>query len=232
MASISKINVGGTDYTLTPASHTHGNIQNGGTLQTNDITIANGDKLVVTDSSDSSKIARTSISFDGSTTGQYLSKKGTWVTAPAVYWGDDVTTLVSPINADQLQGHSASYFQQALVSGTNIKTIGGESILGSGNIYIPYKAVNTCSLTLTHSTNGGTCTLTGTINGGSIASTTLTGTATYCNLSTDFSLFVNGNRYLTTVNITNSKAILACGDKYTEYTFPNNSSYAWTINLT
>lgn len=65
---------------MTPASHTHGNIQNGGTLQTTDVTIASGDKLVVTDSSDSNKIARTSISFDGSTTTQCLTKKGTWAT--------------------------------------------------------------------------------------------------------------------------------------------------------
>lgn len=64
----------------TPTSHTHGNIQNGGTLQTNDITIASGDKLVVTDSSDSSKIARTSISFDGSTATKCLTQKGTWET--------------------------------------------------------------------------------------------------------------------------------------------------------
>ena len=62
----------------TPTSHTHGNIQNGGTLQTNDITIANGDKLVVTDSSDSSKVARASISFDGSTTNKALTPKGTF----------------------------------------------------------------------------------------------------------------------------------------------------------
>lgn len=60
------------------SSHAHGNIQNGGTLQTNDITIASGDKLVVTDSSDSSKIARASISFDGSTTSQALTKAGSW----------------------------------------------------------------------------------------------------------------------------------------------------------
>lgn len=66
--------------TRTPKSHTHGNIQNGGTLQTNDITIANGDKLVVTDSSDSSKVARTSISFDGSTTTKALTQKGTFET--------------------------------------------------------------------------------------------------------------------------------------------------------
>lgn len=70
----------GKPSSFTPASHTHGNIQNGGTLQTNDITIASGDKLVVTDSSDSSKVARTSISFDGSTTTKCLTQKGTWAT--------------------------------------------------------------------------------------------------------------------------------------------------------
>ena len=61
-------------------SHDHGNIQRSGTLQTNDVTIANGDKLIVTDASDSNKIARTSLAFDGSTTTQALTKKGTWET--------------------------------------------------------------------------------------------------------------------------------------------------------
>lgn len=65
---------------VTPASHAHGNITNGGALQTNDVTVASGDKLVVTDSSDSSKVARTSISFDGSTTTKALTPKGTWET--------------------------------------------------------------------------------------------------------------------------------------------------------
>ena len=64
----------------TPSSHKHGNIQNGGTLQTTDVAIANGDKLVVTDSSNSAKIARTSVTFDGTTTTQALSKKGTFET--------------------------------------------------------------------------------------------------------------------------------------------------------
>lgn len=57
-----------------------GNIQNTGALQTSDITIATGDKLVVTDSSDSSKVARASISFDTSNTTDYLRKDGTWQT--------------------------------------------------------------------------------------------------------------------------------------------------------
>lgn len=76
--SITKSQVSDFPTSMTPTSHTHGNIQNGGTLQTNDITITSGDKLVVTDSSDSNKIARTSISFDGSTATKALTQKGTW----------------------------------------------------------------------------------------------------------------------------------------------------------
>ena len=62
----------------TPTSHTHGNIQNGGTLQTTDVAIANGDKLVITDASDSNKVARASAAFDGSTTSKVLTQKGTF----------------------------------------------------------------------------------------------------------------------------------------------------------
>lgn len=47
---------------------------------TTDTTIANGDKLVITDASNSNKIERTSIVFDGSTTTKALTQKGTWET--------------------------------------------------------------------------------------------------------------------------------------------------------
>ena len=67
-------------YKYSKTTHTHGNITSDGALQTTDVAIANGDKLVVTDSSDSSKVARASISFDGSTTTQALTKAGTWAT--------------------------------------------------------------------------------------------------------------------------------------------------------
>lgn len=67
-----------TAVTASNSNHTHGNITNAGALQTTDIAIANGDKLVVTDSSNSSKVARTSLSFDGSTTTKALTPKGTW----------------------------------------------------------------------------------------------------------------------------------------------------------
>ena len=70
------------DTSRAASSHTHGNITNAGALQTTDVTIANGDKIVVTDSSNSNKVARTSAAFDGSTETKALSKKGTWVDIP------------------------------------------------------------------------------------------------------------------------------------------------------
>lgn len=78
------VHSGSTYVASLTRSHGHGNIQNGGILQTDDITIATGDKLVVTDSSDTNKIARASISFDTSTgnTEKFLSKAGTWEEAP------------------------------------------------------------------------------------------------------------------------------------------------------
>ena len=72
-----------TDFpsTMTPSSHTHGYITNDGTLgNTHQATIANGDRLVITDSSASNKINVPSISFDGSTATKALTQKGTWET--------------------------------------------------------------------------------------------------------------------------------------------------------
>ena len=69
--------------TLAYANHTHGDLQSNGQF-TQDITIANGDKIVITDASaaNANSISRSSITFDGSTTNQVLSKKGTWVNLP------------------------------------------------------------------------------------------------------------------------------------------------------
>jgi hypothetical protein len=49
----------------------------------------------------------------------------------------------SGLDADLLDGQHASYFQQALVSGTNIKTLNGQSLLGSGNI-LPLPLTQDC----------------------------------------------------------------------------------------
>lgn len=64
----------------TPKSHSHGNITNDGTLQENGITIGDGDKILITDNSNSQKIVKASISFDGATTTKALTQKGTWET--------------------------------------------------------------------------------------------------------------------------------------------------------
>ncbi len=61
----------------TPLSHTHGNIANGGTISSAAVSVANGDYLLIADSSNSNKIER-AVTFDGSTEDQALTKKGTW----------------------------------------------------------------------------------------------------------------------------------------------------------
>ena len=65
-------------------NHVYGNIQISGQLQTTDVDIANNDKLVITDFSNSNKVARASLTFDGSTTSKYLSPKGTWENTPSI----------------------------------------------------------------------------------------------------------------------------------------------------
>lgn len=62
------------------SGHTHGNITSDGKLRTDAEAIGSGDSLVVTDYSNSAKIARTSVTFDGTTTTKALTPKGTWET--------------------------------------------------------------------------------------------------------------------------------------------------------
>ena len=80
----------GAWYSYSKSTHTHGNITSGGALQTTDVAIANGDKLVITDASDSNKIARASTSFDGSTITKALTQKGTF---ESVMLADDAMPL-------------------------------------------------------------------------------------------------------------------------------------------
>ena len=93
--SITKSQVSDFPTSMTPTSHAHGNITNDGKLQTDDIPIASGDKLVVTDSSNSSKVARASISFDGSTTTKALTQKGTWESFAKA---GDITTAIQALD--------------------------------------------------------------------------------------------------------------------------------------
>ena len=77
-------------------SHTHGNITNGGALQTNDVAIASGDKIVITDASNSGKVARSPITFDASTTTTALTPKGTF---EAFAKAADITTAIDGLDA-------------------------------------------------------------------------------------------------------------------------------------
>lgn len=60
------------------SSHAHGNITNAGALQADDVAIGEDDKLVITDSSNGGKVARSSVGFNGSTTYMALTPKGAW----------------------------------------------------------------------------------------------------------------------------------------------------------
>lgn len=161
--------------TRTPKSHTHGNIQNGGTLQTTDVDIASGDKLVVTDSSNSNKVARTSTSFDGSTEKKALTPKGSWkeflqtvnttgsgnvVTAVAVNGTDasqldvtkGITALTShqTIKQDGVTGATASrYATCSIAAGTAAKTAtitsGTFSLEAGARIIVKFANANTAS---------------------------------------------------------------------------------------
>lgn len=65
-----------------PAAHSHGNITDDGeinaTSQSSDTAIQSGDKIVITDSNTGSKVSRSTVTFDGSTTNTALTPKGTW----------------------------------------------------------------------------------------------------------------------------------------------------------
>lgn len=77
-----------TDTGRASSTHTHGSITNAGAI-TSDTTVASGDKLVIADNSDSSKLKRSGITFGSSTT-TFLRNDGTWQT-PAGGSGGDVT---------------------------------------------------------------------------------------------------------------------------------------------
>ena len=61
---------------MTPTSHSHGNITNGGDITVTAPTIANGDQIIINDNSES-KITN-GPTFDGSTATKCLTQKGTW----------------------------------------------------------------------------------------------------------------------------------------------------------
>lgn len=84
------------------SSHVHGNVKNDGTITVN-TSMANGDRLLFSDASDSNKIKNTSITIGTSTT-QYLANNGTWQNLPTVSVSQTLTsgTEIGSVNSTKL----------------------------------------------------------------------------------------------------------------------------------
>lgn len=90
LSSESDVNISGSSTSCTGNAATASAAQSGSALETaingkapnapSEVTIANGDKVIIADSSDSNKVKRASVAFDGSTTTKALSQKGTFET--------------------------------------------------------------------------------------------------------------------------------------------------------
>lgn len=72
------------------SDHVHGNVRNDGSITVN-TSLANGDRLVFSDTSDSYKLKNTSITI-GTSTAQYLANNGTWQNIPTTLPASDVSS--------------------------------------------------------------------------------------------------------------------------------------------
>lgn len=113
-----------SEYLFAASSHTHGNIQSDGSLQTNDATIETGDKLVITVNSDSGKIARSSLAFDTTNTTEYLRRDGTWDTP------DDVSVIQTSVTAS-----GYTYWRPLLIGRSSNTAQGFTPSTVTGNAY-------------------------------------------------------------------------------------------------
>ena len=81
-ATFSNISI--TKSQVSDFSHSHGNVLNGGTITSTAVTMGNGDSLLFSDSSNSGKIEKSSITIGTGTT-KYLRQDGTWGTPAGTY---------------------------------------------------------------------------------------------------------------------------------------------------
>ena len=88
--------------TVATGDHKHGNITNGGLIEGDFATVANKDRLLISDFSADYKVARSNLEFDASTIYQVLTKKGTfenYYDAWLSWGGRHITGGFSPIDA-------------------------------------------------------------------------------------------------------------------------------------
>lgn len=103
---------------------------------TDQATIANGDKLLFSDSSDNGKIVRASVTFDGSSTDQVLSRKGTWEQATDVPTSNVIAKYDSNkhLNSKDMTSQEISDFVNGLnlSGGAEIETTQADWVVEQG----------------------------------------------------------------------------------------------------
>lgn len=151
------INSSGIDASST--AMTLGNIQSDGTLQTgNDVTIAQGDKLVITDNSNGNKVARASLTFTGPVTNQsqtttFLRSDGTWAAptytqdthhqAKLIVGGSNTASA----NAARTATNNSIFLN--LIEDSNVRS--SHNIIGAGSVTVESDANGKITITGTKS---------------------------------------------------------------------------------
>lgn len=117
-----------TEVGAAPSAHSHGNLTSDGKV-TATVTIGSGDRILVTDSSDSSKVIASGITFGTSTT-TYLTNKGTWATPTGTTYsslaassGGTSVSLVTNGEKYTWNNKSKVSVSASLASGTTVGTI-------------------------------------------------------------------------------------------------------------
>lgn len=123
--SITKSQVSDFPTDMTPSSHTHGYITNDGkiTASGSSDSFANGDTLVFVDASANSTVKKSSITFDGTTTTQFLSKKGTWETTTSANDGKLKIQINGGTATSKFTANQSSDSTITFATGTNNGTI-------------------------------------------------------------------------------------------------------------
>lgn len=99
-----------------------------------EVTIANGDKIVITDASDSNKVKRASVAFDGSSTKAFLTQKGTFgrVLYADEAWGGAFRTSLSPVDTYLMLQRNCFFGPKLSAISVEYSTDGGTTWLDYG----------------------------------------------------------------------------------------------------
>ena len=128
-----------TDYAT--SSHIHGSITNDGTITDTGVALAEGDSLAIVDSSDSSKIKKTSVTFDGSSTTKALTQAGSFETFLQSH---------QTVKQDGVTGATVNRFGTcSIAAGTAAKTVsittGTFALEAGARVTVKFSNANTAS---------------------------------------------------------------------------------------